>query len=161
MPTYDFKESKRGIETERLRPNKFIIFEGILAFHDQRIRDLMDLKIYVDLDADIRLSRRIYRDIIERGREMHNVIGRYHKFVKPAYETYIHPTRKYADIIIPRGGENTNAIDLIAQYLKGLIEVSKERKGGDGFEKIGRDDIEKLFVEENEDGKEEWDGKCN
>jgi uridine kinase len=118
MPTYDFKESKRGIETERLKPNHFIIFEGILAFHDKRIRDLMDLKIFVDLDADIRLSRRIYRDIIERGREMNNVIGRYHKFVKPAYETYIHPTRKYADIIIPRGGENTNAIDLIAQYLK-------------------------------------------
>ena len=123
MPTYDFKESKRGIETERLKPNKFIIFEGILAFHDQRIRELMDLKIYVDLDADIRLSRRIYRDIIERGREMNNVIGRYHKFVKPAYETYIHPTRKFADIIIPRGGENTNAIDLIAQYLK--VQINK------------------------------------
>ena len=92
MPTYDFNTNKRQEETKHLNPNKFIIFEGILAFHDKRMRDLMDLKLFIDLDDDIRLSRRIYRDIISRGRQMKDVIERYHKFVKPAYNTYIKPT---------------------------------------------------------------------
>ena len=118
MPTYDFATNKRQEETVHLKPNKFIIFEGILAFHDKRMRDLMDLKLFIDLDDDIRLSRRIYRDIISRGRKMKDVIERYHKFVKPAYNTFIKPTKAYADIIIPRGGSNTIAIDLINYYLK-------------------------------------------
>ena len=118
MPTYDFNTNSRQKETIHLNPNKFIIFEGILAFHDKRMRDLMDLKLFIDLDDDIRLSRRIYRDIISRGRKMETVIERYHKFVKPAYNTYIRPTKKYADIIIPRGGSNTIAIDLINYHLK-------------------------------------------
>ena len=123
MPTYDFNTSSRGKETKKLYPNKIIIFEGILAFHDKRIRDLMDIKIFVDLDGDIRLSRRIYRDIIDRGREMKTVIDRYHKFVKPAFEIFIKPTRKFADIIIPKGAENTNAIDMIAQQLKNKSKI--------------------------------------
>ena len=118
MPTYDFTTNRRQEETIHLRPNKFIIFEGILAFHDKRMRDLMDLKLFIDLDDDIRLSRRIYRDIISRGRKMENVIKRYHKFVKPAYDTFIKPTKQFADIIIPRGGSNTIAIDLINYHLK-------------------------------------------
>jgi uridine kinase len=118
MPTYDFATNKRQKETKHLTPNKFIIFEGILAFHDKRMRDLMDLKLFIDLDDDIRLSRRIYRDIISRGRKMKDVLDRYHKFVKPAYNTFIKPTKAYADIIIPRGGSNTIAIDLINYYLK-------------------------------------------
>jgi hypothetical protein len=83
----------------------------------------MDIKIFVDLDGDIRLSRRIYRDIIDRGREMKTVIDRYHKFVKPAFEIFIKPTRKFADIIIPKGAENTNAIDMIAQQLKNKSKI--------------------------------------
>ena len=79
MPTYDFATNKRQEETIHLKPNKFIIFEGILAFHDKRMRDLMDLKLFIDLDDDTRLSRRIYRDIISRGRKMENVIERYNK----------------------------------------------------------------------------------
>ena len=118
MPTYDFATNSRQKETKHLKPNKFIIFEGILAFHDKRMRDLMDLKLFIDLDDDIRLSRRIYRDIISRGRKMKDVIDRYHKFVKPAYNSYIKPTKAFADIIIPRGGSNTIAIDLINYYLK-------------------------------------------
>ena len=118
MPTYDFATNKRQKETKHLKPNKFIIFEGILAFHDKRIRDLMDLKLFIDLDDDMRLSRRIYRDIISRGRKMEDVLDRYHKFVKPAYITFIKPTKAYADIIVPRGGSNTIAIDLINYYLK-------------------------------------------
>ena len=102
MPTYDFATNKRQKETKHLTPNKFIIFEGILAFYDKRMRDLMDIKLFIDLDDDIRLSRRIYRDIISRGRKMEDVLERYHKFVKPAYNTYIKLTKSYADIIIPR-----------------------------------------------------------
>ena len=129
MPTYDFATNKRQKETKHLKPNKFIIFEGILAFHDKRIRDLMDLKLFVDLDDDMRLSRRIYRDIISRGRKMKDVIERYHKFVKPAYNLFIKPTKAYADIIIPRGGSNTIAIDLINCYLKfKLTKIFPETK---------------------------------
>jgi hypothetical protein len=80
------------------------------------------MKIFVDLDDDIRLARRIYRDMTDRGRKMHDIISRYHKFVKPAYDNFIKPTRKYADIIIPRGAENTNAIDLISQNLKSVLK---------------------------------------
>ena len=118
MPTYDFNTNSRQKETIHLKPNKFIIFEGILAFHEKRMRDLMDLKLFIDLNDDMRLSRRIYRDIISRGRKMETVIERYHKFVKPAYNLFIKPTKKYADIIIPRGGSNTIAIDLINYHLK-------------------------------------------
>jgi uridine kinase len=128
MPTYDFNTNSRQKETIHLNPNKFIIFEGILAFHDKRMRDLMDLKLFIDLDDDIRLSRRIYRDIISRGRKMETVIERYHKFVKPAYNTFIKPTKKYADIIIPRGGSNTIAIDLINYHLKyNMIKMFPEK----------------------------------
>ena len=118
MPIYEFNGSYRKKETQVVKPNKIIIFEGILAFHDKRMRDMMDMKIFVDLDGDVRLSRRVYRDIKDRGRGVENVIERYHKFVKPAFEGFIKPTRKYADIIIPRGAENTPAIDLISQHLK-------------------------------------------
>ena len=122
MPTYDFTTSSRQKETKKLIPCKFIIFEGILSFYDIRIRNLMNMKIFVDLDDDIRLARRIYRDMTDRGRKMHDIISRYHKFVKPAYDNFIKPTRKYADIIIPRGAENTNAIDLISQNLKSVLK---------------------------------------
>ena len=142
MPTYDFATNKRQAETEHLMPNKFIIFEGILAFHDKRMRDLMDLKLFIDLDDDMRLARRIYRDIISRGRKMKDVIERYHKFVKPAYNSFIKPTKAYADIIIPRGGSNTIAIDLINYYLKYKLS------------KIFPENIKKLLVEKLSDYKE-------
>ena len=129
MPTYDFSTNSRQKETIHLNPNKFIIFEGILAFHDKRIRDLMDLKLFIDLDDDIRLSRRIFRDILSRGRKMEDVIERYHKFVKPAYNHFIKPTKQYADIIIPRGGSNTVAIGLINYHLKyKLANIIKKLK---------------------------------
>ena len=122
MPTYDFSKNKRNSYTIDLKPAKIIVFEGILAFYDKRMRELMDLKLFIDLDDDIRLSRRIFRDIISRGRNMETVLDRYHKFVKPAYNNFIKPTKEYADIIIPRGGSNTVAIDLINYHLKYLIE---------------------------------------
>ncbi|XP_058112870.1 uridine kinase-like protein 4 isoform X3 [Magnolia sinica] len=95
-----------------------IILEGILIFHDPRVRDLMNMKIFVDTDADVRLARRIRRDTVEKGREIGTVLDQYSKFVKPAFDDFILPTKKYADIIIPRGGDNHVAIDLIVQHIR-------------------------------------------
>ena len=155
MPTYDFATNKRLEKTIKLEPHKFIIFEGILAFHDKRMRNLMDLKLFIDLDDDIRLSRRIYRDIISRGRQMDTVLERYHKFVKTAYNNYIKPTKEYADIIIPRGGSNTLAIDLINYHLSFILGnySFKNDKGeivGDKKESIEKEQNKKKiwFIEE-------------
>jgi len=115
-----------------------------LAFYDKRMRDLMDLKLFIDLDDDIRLSRRIYRDIISRGREMETVLERYHKFVKTAYNNFIRPTKEYADIIIPRGGSNTIAIDLINYHLKYLV-------GNVIFKNDKEITVEKIDAKEKED----------
>ena len=146
MPTYDFATNKRQEKTIELTPAKVIIFEGILAFYDKRMRDLMDLKIFIDLDDDIRLSRRIYRDIISRGRKMETVLERYHKFVKTAYNNFIKPTKEYADIIIPRGGSNTIAIDLINYHLKYLIgNVKFKNDKGDIVEKKDDEENKKLI----------------
>ena len=146
MPTYDFATNKRQEKTIELIPAKVIIFEGILAFYDKRMRDLMDLKIFIDLDDDIRLSRRIYRDIISRGRKMETVLERYHKFVKTAYNNFIKPTKEYADIIIPRGGSNTIAIDLINYHLKYLIgNVKFKNDKGDIVEKKDDEENKKLI----------------
>ena len=121
MPIYNFNGSYRMKETQKIYPNKVIIFEGIFAFVDKRIRDMLNLKIFVDLASDIRLSRRVYRDIKDRARVLDTILERFHKFVKPAFDTYIAPTKKFADIIIPKGAENTQAVDLISQYLKNNI----------------------------------------
>ena len=146
MPTYDFATNKRQEKTIELTPAKVIIFEGILAFYDKRMRDLMDLKIFIDLDDDIRLSRRIYRDIISRGRKMETVLERYHKFVKTAYNNFIKPTKEYADIIVPRGGSNTIAIDLINYHLKYLIgNVKFKNDKGDIVEKKDDEENKKLI----------------
>ncbi|CDW54832.1 uridine cytidine kinase 1 1 [Trichuris trichiura] len=95
-----------------------LIFEGILAFHKREIMDIMDLKIFVDTDADTRLARRLQRDILERGRDINGVLDQYTSFVKPAFDSFIAPTMRYADIIIPRGGSNLVAIDLIVKHIK-------------------------------------------
>ena len=115
-----------------------------MVFYDKRMRDLIDLKLFIDLDYDIRLSRRIYRDIISRGREMETVLERYHKFVKTAYNNFIRPTKEYADIIIPRGGSNTIAIDLINYHLKYLV-------GNVIFKNDKEITVEKIDAKEKED----------
>ena len=106
MNLYDFKENKKSNIKTKIESCPIIIIEGIFGFYDSRIRNLMDLKIFIDTDSDIRLSRIIYRDISERGRDLLTSIERYHKFVKPGYEEFVAPTRKYADIIIPTGAHN-------------------------------------------------------
>ncbi|KAL9319956.1 hypothetical protein ACSQ67_011795 [Phaseolus vulgaris] len=128
IPKYDFKTYKSDV-LRRVNPSDVIILEGILVFHDQRVRELMNMKIFVDTvvtlhfkmfsaDADVRLARRIRRDTNEKGRDIGAVLDQYSKFVKPAFDDFILPTKKYADIIIPRGGDNHVAIDLIVQHIR-------------------------------------------
>ncbi|XP_068636434.1 uridine kinase-like protein 3 isoform X2 [Aristolochia californica] len=119
IPHYDFRSYKNYVMPKRkVNPSDVIILEGILAFHDPRVRELMNMKIFVDTDADVRLARRIRRDTVEKGRDIRSVLDQYSKFVKPAFDDFILPTKKYADIIIPRGGDNHVAIDLIVQHIR-------------------------------------------
>ncbi|GMJ08860.1 uridine kinase/uracil phosphoribosyltransferase 1, uridine/cytidine kinase 1, URIDINE KINASE-LIKE 1 [Hibiscus trionum] len=119
VPIYDFKHHQRSSDSFRqVNASDVIILEGILVFHDQRVRNLMNMKIFVDTDDDVRLSRRIKRDTVERGRDVSSVLEQYAKFVKPAFDDFVLPSKKYADVIIPRGGENHVAIDLIVQHIR-------------------------------------------
>ncbi|KAL8131829.1 hypothetical protein AgCh_007662 [Apium graveolens] len=116
---YDFRTYKTDVSKPRkVNPSDVILLEGILIFHDARVRDLMNMKIFVDTDADVRLARRIRRDTVEKDRDINMVLDQYSKFVKPAFDDFILPTKKYADIIIPRGGDNHVAIDLIVQHIR-------------------------------------------
>ncbi|KAL8551331.1 hypothetical protein ACS0TY_000424 [Phlomoides rotata] len=118
VPIYDFKTHQRSSDSFRqVNASDVIILEGILVFHDQRVRNLMNMKIFVDTDADVRLARRIRRDTVERGRDINSVLEQYAKFVKPAFDDFVLPSKKYADVIIPRGGDNHVAIDLIVQHI--------------------------------------------
>ncbi|PON61328.1 Uridine kinase-like protein [Parasponia andersonii] len=119
VPIYDFKKHRRCSDSFRqVNASDVIILEGILVFHDQRVRNLMNMKIFVDTDADVRLARRIRRDTVERGRDINSVLEQYAKFVKPAFDDFVLPSKKYADVIIPRGGDNHVAIDLIVQHIR-------------------------------------------
>jgi len=120
-PIYDFSQHTRSQETVRVESRDIIIIEGIMIFEDKRLRDIMDIKIFVDTDADIRIIRRITRDIRERGRTLESVIGQYLSTVKPAHEQFIEPTKKFADLIIPEGGYNKVAIDIMVAKVKSII----------------------------------------
>ena len=122
MPVYDFTIHNRSKETEEVEPKQVIIIEGILVLENQELRDLMDLKVYVDADADERLMRRILRDMSERERSIDSILTQYGNTVKPMHEDFIEPSKKHADIIIPRGGENVIGISLIQEYLKQMLE---------------------------------------
>lgn len=113
MPVYNYEEYTRSTETVRVEPQDVIILEGILILDDERLRSLMDIKVYVDTDDDIRIIRRIQRDIQERGRSLDSVINQYLATVKPMYHQFVEPTKRYADLIVPEGGENRVAIDLL------------------------------------------------
>ncbi|MBA0779495.1 hypothetical protein Gotri_003745 [Gossypium trilobum] len=119
VPIYDFKRHQRSSDSFRqVNASDLIILEGILVFHDQCVRNLMNMKIFVDTDADVRLAHRIRRDTVERGRDVSSVLEQYAKFVKPAFDGFVLPSKKYADVIIPRGGENYVAIALIVLHLR-------------------------------------------
>jgi uridine kinase len=121
IPVYDFKTHNRRAETLRVEPQPVILVEGILIFADKRLRDLMDVKIYVDTDADLRLLRRLQRDIGERGRSIDSVIHQYLSTVRPMHLEFVEPSKRYADVIIPEGGFNEVAIDMVASRLRALI----------------------------------------
>ncbi|XP_036862471.1 uridine-cytidine kinase-like 1 isoform X7 [Manis javanica] len=122
VPIYDFTTHSRKKDWKTLYGANVIIFEGIMAFADQTLLELLDMKIFVDTDSDIRLVRRLRRDISERGRDIEGVIKQYNKFVKPAFDQYIQPTMRVADIVVPWGSGNTVAIDLIVQHMHSQLE---------------------------------------
>lgn len=112
-PVYDFSQHNRSHETIHLVPKRVIIVEGILIFENQALRELMDIRIFVDTDADIRLCRRIKRDVNKRGRSLESVLQQYQETVKPMHEKYVEPSKRYANIVVPEGGKNFVALDLI------------------------------------------------
>jgi uridine kinase len=118
MPIYDFTLHTRKDETVKVEPTDIIIVEGILVLDDITLRNLLDVKIYVDTDADIRILRRMIRDINERGRSIESVVNQYLQVVRPMHEQFTEPTKRYADIIIPEGGKNKVAIDIIIRSIK-------------------------------------------
>ncbi|XP_017777311.1 PREDICTED: probable uridine-cytidine kinase isoform X2 [Nicrophorus vespilloides] len=127
VPVYDFKNhTTRKDETMTIYPADVVLFEGILVFFFPQIRNLFHMKLFVDTDSDTRLARRVPRDIIERGRDLEQVLNQYMNFVKPAFEEFCSPTKKFADVIIPRGADNTVAIDLIVQHIKDFLTNRQE-----------------------------------
>lgn len=116
-PVYDFTVHNRTDATIRVLPRQVIIVEGILIFENQALRDLMDIKIYVDTDADIRLCRRIKRDVNKRKRSLESVLSQYQNTVKPMHEAYVEPTKKFADLVVPEGGKNAVALEIIKGHI--------------------------------------------
>jgi len=122
QPTYSYIESNRQKETVHVEPKPVIIIEGIMTLVDRRLRDMMDLKIFVDTDSDERLIRNILRDVKERGLTVDKVLNRYLDVLKPMHEQFIEPSKKYADIIIPQGGENKKGIAILCDYIHGIAK---------------------------------------
>jgi uridine kinase len=127
LPVYDFTRHSRTGETIRIKPQRVVIVEGILIFVEPRLRELFDIKIYVDTDADIRFIRRLTRDIQERGRSTEMVVHQYLSTVRPMHLEFVEPSKRYADIIIPEGGLNTVALDIVSARVEALLK--NEEKG--------------------------------
>ena len=123
QPTYSYIKCNRLKETLHVEPKPVIIIEGIMTLPNKKLRDMMDLKIFVDTDSDERLIRNIQRDVLERGRTVDMVISRYLEVLKPMHEQFIEPTKKYADLIIPQGGENHKGINILCKYIESLVNV--------------------------------------
>ncbi|MBR4971992.1 MAG: uridine kinase [Oscillospiraceae bacterium] len=121
-PVYDFAQHNRSNEVVRIEPRPVIIVEGILIFENEPLRDLMDVRIFVDTDADIRLCRRIKRDVNKRGRTMESVLEQYQTTVKPMHDQYVEPSKKYAHIVVPEGGKNLVALDMIMGRIRRHLE---------------------------------------
>ena len=125
VPTYDFKTDSRSVETEHVEAQPVILVDGILIFAEPDLRALFDIKIFVDTDADLRFIRRLQRDIIERGRSSESVIEQYLSTVRPMHLQFVEPSRRYADVIIPQGGFNTVAMDMVVASIETLLEERK------------------------------------
>lgn len=120
-PIYDFKNHTRSNEVEMISPSDVIVLEGLFVLEDKVLRDKLDIKIFVDTDADVRFIRRLERDVMDRGRTMESVITQYLTTVKPMHDSFIEPSKRYADIIIPEGGQNLVAIDLLTTKINSII----------------------------------------
>ena len=121
-PVYDFKIHDRSDETITIKPSRVIIVEGILVFHNEDLRNLMDVKVFVDTDADVRILRRIVRDVKERKRSLDSVINQYLGTVKPMHEAFVEPSKRYADVIIPVGGENIVALEMLLGRIRAHLD---------------------------------------
>ncbi|HID64663.1 MAG TPA: uridine kinase [Anaerolineae bacterium] len=131
VPVYDFTTHTRISQTQRVEPRRVVLVEGILIFADDALRDMMDVKIYVDTDADIRFIRRLERDITERGRTMRSVIDQYLSTVRPMHLEFVEPSKRYADVIIPEGGFNPVALDMVVARIEAMIEETPVEKDDD------------------------------
>ncbi|MFO0616045.1 MAG: uridine kinase [Polyangiaceae bacterium] len=132
VPLYDFKHHRRSTEKRRLGPTPAIIVEGILVFADAPLREQLDVKIYVDTDADIRAFRRIRRDIEQRGRTFDSVREQYYKTVRPMHLLFVEPSKRYADVIIPEGGENRIGVELVTALVERIRELHRLAADGRG-----------------------------
>ena len=121
-PVYSFVDHNRTSERVPVKPSRVLIIDGILIFENRELRELMDIKVFVDTDADIRLARRIMRDVCERGRTMESVIKQYTETVKPMHEEFVEPSKRYADVIIPEGGFNSVAVKMLIRNIRAMIE---------------------------------------
>ncbi len=124
QPVYSFVDHNRTGETVLVKPSRVVIVDGILIFENRELREQMDIKVFVDTDADVRLARRILRDVIDRGRTMESVINQYLNTVKPMHEEFVEPSKRYADVIIPEGGFNSVAVAMLIENIKSLIRRS-------------------------------------
>ncbi len=125
-PVYDFKVYTRSTETVLVKKSDVIILEGLLILEDPRLREIMDIKVFVDTDADVRIVRRIQRDIEERGRSLQSVIDQYLNVVRPMHLQFIEPTKRYADVIVPQGGYNRVAVDLLANKISAILQAKRQ-----------------------------------
>lgn len=140
IPTYDYVSHKRGDSGQHIYPVDVVLLEGILVFYFPELRNMFHMKLFVDTDPDTRLSRRVLRDIQERGRDLEKILHQYTSLVKPAFEEFCLPTKKYADVIIPRGADNTVAIDLIVQHIQELMRPNRnlQRQRYNSDSQVGR-----------------------
>ena len=122
QPTYSYLKCNRLPETIHVEPKPVIIVEGIMTLINKKLRDIMDIRIFVDCDSDERLIRNIQRDIVERGRDVQTVLDRYRKVLKPMHEQFIEPTKRFAHIIIPEGGDNVKGIDMVCKYIESIVK---------------------------------------
>lgn len=128
VPVYDFAAHTRSEETESVTPKEIILLDGILIFTEPELRKQMDIKLFVDTDDDVRLLRRIKRDIMERGRELEGVMNQYERYVRPMHLEFVEPSKRYADIIIPRGGENQVALEMVIATIREKLSSIQEQQ---------------------------------
>ena len=126
QPTYSYLICNRLLETVHVEPKPVIIVEGIMTLLNKKLRDMMDIRIFVDCDSDERLIRNIQRDIVERGRDVQTVLDRYLKVLKPMHDQFIEPTKRYAHIIIPQGGDNVKGIGMVCKYIESIVEGKED-----------------------------------